>query len=241
MAESIAIVGPSGCGKTFSLRNLPSEKMFIFSPYKPLPSIPGSKKKFKKYDVNTQAGNLMLLSDMTVLGDWVLYIAENRKDIKYIVIEDFSHYMTNYLMSDNFRSKAGGKQSYSRFEQFAADAYSALFKHTPNLRDDLMLIYIFHDDHVETSVGGFRKFRVTAGKMLDEKVDLPSYFNYVLYGEVLTDKEKDIEERFIFRVVNDGYTPAKIPFGVYPKNVDYVLNDLAEVLSKIEDFNNRGE
>lgn len=237
MAESIALVGPSGSGKTYSLRKLDPKETFIFSPYKTSPALPGGKKNYKKFDVNAGTGNFMLQPSMSVLGGWVKYVAENLSHIKYIVIEDFSHYMTHYLMSDEFRSKAGGKLAYSRFEEFAADAYSALFMHTPNLRDDLTLIYIFHDDEIETMTGSKRKFRVTAGKMLDEKVDLPSYFNYVIFTEVLSSKELSRKERFVFRVVNDGHTPAKLPYGVYPEEVETVSNEITDVIKHINAYN----
>jgi hypothetical protein len=237
MAESIALVGPSGSGKTFSLRNLNHEETFVFSPYKPTLSIPGAKAKYSKYDTKENTGNFMLQPNMQILGQWVKYIAENRPEIKNIVIEDFSHYMTYYLMSADFRGKGGGKMAYSRFEEFAHDAYTALFANTPYLRDDLMIIYIFHDDHVENMQGGFRKIRVTAGKMLDEKIDLPSYFNYVLFSEVSTDKDVAVKDRFLFRIVNDGYTPAKLPPGLYDEDVEVVNNDIVDVLQRIEKYN----
>jgi hypothetical protein len=240
MANSIALVGASGSGKTYSFRNLPPEETVIISPYKMNLSFGGAKKNYTKFDQSTNPnGNFWMVPDLGTLPTW-LGAANDWSHIKYVIIEDYSHYMTNYLMSGDFRGKANGKQAYSRFEQFAADVYQSLFGKTPYMRDDLWLIYVFHDDTVETNVGPQRKIRITAGRMLDEKVDLPSYFSYVVYTEVSTKAETAKSDRFKFRICNDGYSPAKMPPGVFDEDIETVPNDMKALLESINDFELNG-
>ncbi|MDO7847675.1 AAA family ATPase [Hymenobacter sp. M29] len=215
-ATKILIEGPSGTGKSTSLRNLPSEQTFIISPNdKPLP-FQGSAKKYVK------GKNLIVTEKVTDIPAALKHISDKLPAVKYAVIEDSTHFQNARMMSDAFTSDKG----FAKWGVFGKDIYQAL-ANTQGLRDDLFVVVL---SHVQTNDVGESVFK-TSGKLLDQTVDIPSYFTYILHTEVV---RKDDKVAYSFLTNSDGNKQAKTPMGLYDTLL--IPNDLMEVITKIKAY-----
>lgn len=97
--------------------------------------------------------------------------------------------------------------------------------------DDVVVYFMHHIENVPNT----GKIKVkTAGKMLDDVLDIPSCFDIVLLASV-----DNKEHHFITQ--SDGFTPAKSPEGLFD---EIIPNDLKLVNDKIREFynlDNKGE
>jgi hypothetical protein len=107
MSRSALIIGESGTGKSTSIRNLnPAETFIINVQGKDLP-FKGYSKNYKAVDITAgppKEGNLLNSSDPAVIRKTVLYINENRPEIKNIVMDDWQ-----YVAATEFMNKAEQK------------------------------------------------------------------------------------------------------------------------------------
>lgn len=232
---TIAIAGPSGSGKTYGLRNIDPKELLIISPYKKIADLPfsGAMKNFKKLSTKEGTGNFVFTNNIVDIPQIIKYVNEKRPDIRTIVIEDITHFQNARVTSDSFRARKHGGEAFARYDDFAADMKKGLLPEDLDLRDDLTIVHHYHTD--ETDYGEL-KFK-TAGKMLDSKIDLPSYYSYVLYTYVKPmDNEENQTDRFVYTVKHDGIRPAKTPHDLFDSV--YVPNDLDQVIKKIHDFLN---
>lgn len=233
MSLMIGIAGLQGTGKTTSLRNLPSEETFIVKPNnKPLPWR-GWMSKYSLLSKDNPKGNMIecsLLKDegsKKGLGSIIKYVNDKRPEIKYLVVEDMTHFFNARTLGTSFVQNT----SWSKWNHFGVDTFNAMFGH--ELREDLVLVFIFH---VEPSTSRDMNLKIkTPGNMLDREVDIPSRFTYFLHTKVLETDEGDPEDRYRFVTNNDGYHPSKTPMGLY--NELYIPNDIFEVVKKIEEYN----
>lgn len=234
MITYIAIVGDSGSGKTTSLRNLPQDKMVLISPFKQ--DVP-FKNNFTKLDTKAKTGNLINTSNILHLPSIMKHIANDRPDIKYVIIDDITHFQTKIISSDEFRARNKGGEAFARYVDFAGDMKSGLINEDLKLADDrdLYVIHMFHETFNQAS--GQRKIKL-AGTLLEEKFDVSSYYNYVFYTKVLpvSEENKKGSQRYKFIVNNDGTCEAKSPLGLFDEDITLVPNDLNEIINKIEEF-----
>lgn len=233
MATGIAIVGKSGGGKTASARTLPTRQTFFISPYKnELSFEPEDGERYEHLlpdRSNRDTCNFVKLSrgNSTIVNRvprWLQYVNEQRPEIKYLYLEDITHWMHDYTNGDNFRAKANTVEKWSRWGDFGSDMYQALFQYTQELRDDLFLIFTFHTEMDQT---GVQKIR-TSGKMLDDNIEIPSYLNYVFYTKVDPYNPNEPEaNRYWFTTNDDGFRPAKTPMNLFGQM--YIPNDMREI------------
>lgn len=215
-ATKILVQGPSGTGKSTSLRNLPSEQTFIISPNdKPLP-FKGSAKNYVK------GKNLIITEKVTDIPASLKHVNDKLPHIKYIVVEDSTHFQNARMMSDQFTQDKG----FAKWGVFGKDIFQAL-ANTQGLRDDLFVIIL---SHVQTNEVGESVFK-TSGKLLDQTVDIPSYFTYILHTEVVR-KENQVDYKFLTN--NDGSKQAKTPMGLYSDLL--IDNDLNQVIQDIKAY-----
>lgn len=238
MAKLLGIVGFSGSGKSTSLRNMPHEETFIVSPSKAELPIPGFKKKYEKTDKPSQGGNFFQSNQLQLIPKIVKTVSEKRPDIKYLVIEDITHYFNAVTLSDEFRSKSGGNAAWARWGDFGAAVMNALFRNNEQYREDLWIITMFHPETSMTPEGERLKIK-TPGNLLEREVDIPSYYNNLLYTKVEPVNRAEPQPasaRYKFVTNDDGYAPAKTSFGVFDDL--YIENDLYNVIQAIEAFDN---
>lgn len=247
MAEQIGIVGFSGTGKSSSLRNLDPKETFVITPSKDSLPFKGAKKNYiftrkpqlkvgeTDKDGNT-GGNVVKTKDLGKMAKCLEIISEHRPEIKVVVIEDFTHFLNAYTLSDGFRGQNSGNAAWSRWSDFGANVFGALFKNQESLRDDLIIVHMFHPETTMTPRGERLKIK-TPGNLLEREVDIPSYYTYMLYTHVVPvdlAEPQSANERYKFVTNDDGYYPAKTPMGL----VDdlYVENDLNAIIEAIKNY-----
>lgn len=221
MAQVIILEGASGSGKTTSLRNMdPSSSLYITTNKKPLPWKGGDALWGKRKQVVDK------LDDISAM----LMKANKVPAIKYVFIDDHTHFQNKTLLSDKFYNEGfNNSTKWGRWEAFGRSVYSSVFGMHEELRDDMIIVVMAH---VMDGNDGEKVFK-TFGKMTGNTVDPVSYANIVLHSLVLPDKKKS-EERYVFLTNRDGLHEAKSPYGMFDE--DIIPNDMALVVKAIEEF-----
>lgn len=125
------------------------------------------------------------------------------------------------LMAFAFFSKAK-ELGYGKFTDIALDFYN-LLQHVINNTPQDCLVYFLH--HTETNDAGKIKAK-TVGKMLDSQLTIEGLFSIVLLCR--TDGQ-----RHWFETQSDGFTTAKSPMDMFPREVE---NDLKAVDTAIREY-----
>jgi len=236
MATPIGVVGFASSGKSTGLENLSPKETFIISPFKSELPITGFESNYTQYNPEKKTGNFMINNKINVLPAAMKYVSEKRPEIKYLVIEDITHFFNAYTLSKDFRQRGKTKDSWARWGDFGADTYQALFANMKELRDDLFIIMHFHPEQYIDN--GMDKLKLkTPGTLLEREVDIPSYFNYLLYTRVFPyDPDNPSKERYFYVTNDDGYAPAKTPKGMYKPEEMYIPNDMMSVIKRLKKF-----
>jgi len=223
VSRTILIIGESGSGKSTSLRNLDSKTTFVIKPNaKPLP-FQGASKVY-----NTENKNVARINTFKGLESALNTINEEQPHIKTIIIEDISHYFNYRVMKD---TKIPG---YDKWAFLAIETYKAFLagEQDQAFRDDLTIVLIGHTNET-VGADGIRHMNLyTPGKMLENKVKIPSYVTYQFYADV---EIKDGKPHYYFLTNKDGSgREAKSPQGLF-ENLK-IDNDLEMVLKAIEEY-----
>ncbi len=136
--------------------------------------------------------------------------------LKAYAIDD-SQYLMAFEEFD--RAKETG---YGKFTDMALN-FSNLVRYCINSLPPDVIVYFLH--HTETTDTGKIKAK-TSGKMLDSKLTLEGLFSVVLLCR--TDGQ-----RHWFETQSDGYTTAKSPLDMFPREID---NDLKLVDTTIREY-----
>ncbi len=122
-------------------------------------------------------------------------ISAGAPHIKQVVIEDFTHFFSARIFSPKFLARTQGGDAFQRWNDFGASVFQALFAKAQDLRPDLYIIVLHHTEVKDDGSIGFR----SAGKLLDNVIDFPSYFNYIFHG-VTVQKEKGVTYKMLTNV-----------------------------------------
>ena len=142
MSERIAIIGNSGEGKSTSIKDLdPATTAIINVMGKPLP-FKGWRKLYKPIDPSNNEGNYHVTHKPDQIVKTLKYFSDKREDIKVVIIDDFQ-----YIMSTEFMNRATEK-GWEKFNEIGQNAWIVLYT-AGNLRDDLKVIILAHDERVE--------------------------------------------------------------------------------------------
>jgi len=168
-----SIVGPSGSGKSSSFRTIPEEDydklMIIRTSKKPFPL----KGKFKLWDKDKKKGQYIYTDNSAfIIAAMKKLSEENGK--KIFIIEDSTFVMTNYFMETAL------DKGFEKFNHLALN-YFNLVKAAEDLEEDVRIYLI---NHIDEDANGFKKVK-TIGKMLDEKIDIPSLLTIVIESKVI--------------------------------------------------------
>jgi len=218
-ATMILVQGISGSGKSTSWENIPHEEAYIITPNsKPLP-FRGSAKKYNETNKNIKVTN-----QFTDVPKILKAISDSLPNVKYVLIDDYTHFQNARMMSDSFVANKG----FDKWNIFGKDIFNTLTGVTETLRDDLFIVY---NSHVEQKENGDVSFK-SSGKLLENTIDPVSYFTYVFHTDVQTKADK-VEYRFLTN--NNGSKQAKTPKGMYSEL--YIPNDMMEVIKTIKAYN----
>jgi hypothetical protein len=212
-------VGPSSTGKTASLRELdPQSTLMVLPNNKDLPW------EGWEEDYNAENKNLKRVDSMGDVTPIIELVAMQRPHVKTLVVDDTTHLQNERMFSDSFiRNKDWGK-----WNRFGADMYEMMFKKMQSYRNDLDVIFIAHADSKDDGTVGVR----TSGKLLDNTIDIPSYFTYVFHSATALTADKKVSYYFITN--NDGTHLAKTPMGMFKEL--HVPNNMKPILERIREY-----
>lgn len=219
MAKIIAVVGDTGTGKSTSIRTMDPKDTYIVSVAgKELP-FKGSEKLY-----NREAKNYKVVESASEILTLIRTLGKDYPNIKNVVIDD-----ANYIMGFDLVNKAT-ETGYTKFSLLAKNMVS-LIQEVKKEREDLIVYYFTHLEEVED--GGeivSYKFK-TAGKMLDNQINLPGLFTIVLYTVVETKGDKTV---YGFATNRYQKYPAKSPQGMFEEVK--IPNDLKAVTDAVREY-----
>jgi len=216
MSVFVLVEGEPGSGKSTSLRTLdPKETVIIKPNQKPLPFKGGGNLYSKENK------NLFMARTFPDLKKIMENVNAKAPHVKNLVIEDLTHIFSAREMADAHIS------GYQKWADMAQDAYSALIEPEDTMREDLFVFIIAHTNTGDDGMGGKKVGLQTPGKMLENKIKIPSYFTYVLHAIVRVVGER---AEYKFLTQTDGIREAKSPMGCLNRLED---NDMQVIRDKI--------
>ncbi len=221
-SKLIGVVGFTGTGKSTSIKHLDPETTYIINVAKKELPFKGSEKLY-----NTEKKNYKEIDDAFEITRLLHVISEKAPHIKNIVIED-----SNYIMGFNMVARAMEK-GFEKFSIMARDMVE-LFREARKLRDDLKVFYFTHPEAVEDA-GEVVVYKIkTAGKLLDNQINLEGLFTVVLYTYV--EETKDGKPKYHFLTNRYRKFPAKSPDGMFEELM--IPNNLQLVSESINNYYN---
>lgn len=219
MSEPVLVIAFSGGGKSTSIRTLPPEKTFLFNVCgKQLP-FKGANKAYTP--LTKDGGNMLVTDDYDKIHSTLRWIESEKKDIKYIVVDDSQYLLVNQFMR-NHATKGKGNDIFQLYNDIGDKFWNLLWQ-AKFLRNDITVFFLHHAEL--TDMGTIKPKSI--GKMLDEKVDIAGMFTCVLLAR------RDGEKNY-FITQNDGTHPAKTPMGMFTDLK--IENDLLLVANTIKNF-----
>jgi hypothetical protein len=221
-SKLIGIVGQTGTGKSTSIKHLDPKETYIINVAKKELPFKGSEKLY-----NLESKNYKEADDANEISRLLKTISEKAPHIKQIIIED-----SNYIMGFNMVAKAT-ETGFTKFSLMAKDMVD-LVRTARQLRDDLIIYYFTHPETIEDG-GEIVGYKIkTAGKLIDNQINLEGLFTVVLYTNVEEKKDGTIDYNF----VTNRYKkfPAKSPDGMFSELK--IPNNLQEVSNTIREYYN---
>ncbi len=219
MAKLVAVVGDTGTGKSTSIRTMDPKDTYIIS-------VAGKELPFKGSDkiYNRENKNYKVVESAGEILDLIKKLSKDVPEVKNIIIDD-----ANYIMGFDLVNKAT-ETGFTKFSLLARGMVN-LIQESKKLRDDLMVYYFTHLEEVEDS-GEIVSYKFkTAGKLLDNQINLPGLFNIVLYTVVETKGDKS---QYWFATNKYQKYPAKSPAEMFSEIK--VPNDLKMVTDTIREY-----
>lgn len=211
----IMILGLTGSGKSTSIKNLdPGETFLINCGNKPLPFKGGGSRYSEINGETNPKGNKLTTDSYKRIRGALSIISTEREDIKNIIIDDSQQLIINEFMRKH-SIQGKGDSIYQLYNEIA-DHFWALIEQAKDLRDDLIVFFLHHAEITESG----RITPKTVGKLLNDKIEIPSQFTVVLYSV------RELTNNFFF-TQNDGTHPAKSPAGMFEELK--IANDLQVV------------
>lgn len=214
MSILTSIAGPSGSGKTRSFKNLNWDETFVIRPNRKPFSFPGSG-VLKPWDSETKTGHFIYSTDYATINAVLAKLADYGK--KVVIIDDSTHLLLKETMD------TAKETGYQKFMNAALNYYNLLIA-AQSLPEDVR-VYIIN--HVDTDGDGDEIVKVTGGKFITEKIDVPSLLTIALRSIKTKDGYK-------FRTQSNGRDFYKSPEEMFKE--EYIDNDLKIVDDAIKDY-----
>lgn len=138
-------------------------------------------------------GNFIVVKSLSELALWSQLVNRYMPHIKTLLTPDFTHYVSNIISQKQFIERKAGGEAFQRFWELAGDTLNSYFTNVDDFREDLIVVTEFHSEYDE--MAGFYKIFVPAGKMLSEKFLPDSYYDVLLYTNVLSAEEEPTREK----------------------------------------------
>tara|TARA_R110000868_G_scaffold310760_1_gene571925 strand:+ start:1094 stop:1765 length:672 start_codon:yes stop_codon:yes gene_type:complete len=219
-SKLIGIVGQTGTGKSTSIKHLDPKETYIINVAKKELPFKGSEKLY-----NLENKNYKEVDDAIEISRLLKLISEKAPHIKNIIIED-----SNYIMGFNMVAKAT-ETGFTKFSLMAKDMVD-LVRTARQLRDDIVVFYFTHPEEVLDG-GDIIGYKIkTAGKLIDNQINLEGLFTVVLYTNVEESKDGTVNYQFVTNRFRKY--PAKSPDGMFA--VTKIDNNLQTVVDTIKEY-----
>jgi len=149
-------------------------------------------------------GNYAIVSDLHDIIPYMQFIVKYMPHIHTIFVGDFTHYITNEITGEVFRSRKSGGEAFAKYYDLAADALKNVIEAPDKLgKKNLVVVTEYHAKYDPEE--DIYRIYVPAGNMLSEKIKPESYYDYILHTHVLDyDAEQDDTKRFKFVITKRG-------------------------------------
>lgn len=224
---NILVAGPSGSGKSSSLIDLnPKTSFIINTDMKDLP-FRGSKEIYKtvfKKDKTIDYEKSNFYSTNNPTSVYKLLNALDKIDrLKTIVLDTITHVLIHEFMR---RSTEGG---FDKWNEMAEHVYK-ICKFTQHKQKNYVIFSLIEKSESDENIR-------TVGKLLSEKIDIPSLFTIVLRSQAKVVNTGDIPEfNYIFRTkpvaTDDIY---KSPINMFDFEIPNRLNKVLEIANNYYD------
>ncbi len=222
-ATLILLEGQSGTGKSTSWETMDELKSYVITPNsKPL-AFEGGRTRYCKENKNISYG-----VDLMTIAPLLKTINEKAPHIKYIFLEDFTHHFNKRVMDKGFISKKVGGEAFAKWNELASDIMNNIITTAEGMRDD---VYVIVAAHTQINENGMEVLK-TPGKLLDQSIDIPSYFTYIFHTNVIMKDGNNREYRFLTN--SDGVHQAKTSKGCFKEL--YIPNDMKLVIDTIDKY-----
>lgn len=202
MAAVASISGYSGSGKSRSMKDLDWKTTFVIRPNrKPFPF----KNQLKEWNSKEKTGNFVYTTDYGYINAVIKKLPEY--GFTKIIIEDSTHLLLHETM------ETATETGYQKFTNSALHYYE-LLRACESLPDNVRVYLI---NHLDENINGEEIIKVTGGKMITEKIDVPSLLTIAIKAEKIKDKH-------VFKTQSSGRSFHKSPEEMFPS--DIIDNDL---------------
>jgi hypothetical protein len=171
---------------------------------------------------------MMRVSELKELTDMIEQISTHAKHVKYLVIDDYTHYFNRRIFSPKFMAQNTGGAVFERWNVFGADVFNTFWSKADKFRGDLTIIVNHHTSPKDDGTIGFK----TAGKLLDDKIDCPSEVEYIFHTRVLEGSNGAMSYKFMTNT--DGIHEAKTPMGMFKEQ--FIDNDIYAAIQVIDAY-----
>lgn len=225
------MIGPSGSGKSHSLKTLnPATTVIICCDKKALP-FKGSRLLYQtikddKNQVDRKKSNYFEVSSPTTVIDILKFVNTERPEVKVIVIDTIT-----IMMVDDYASRMS-IDGWQKFTDIAVN-YNNVKNTIKSLRANLFVIVMAHQEVTYDELGNKQvSFKVAAGKLVKEKIEIEARFTTVLYaGTSYADNKTD----YFFETQTNGSNTCKSPEGMFPDRK--IPNDIKYVIQCVNAYN----
>jgi len=221
MAEIILYLGESGVGKTTSLRHLDPKHTVIVSPNSKSLPFPGGDAAY------VDGVNHIHTNKLTEVFGVLKHVNDSMPDVKVIVLDDFFHFISARIFDPTFLGRTKGNDAFAKWNELGADVFNTIFSQSQNLRNDLYIIIMAHTAVKDDGTVSIK----TAGKLMDNTIDIPSYFSYIFHGII---KEDDAGVHYVMQTNRNSIYHAKTPMGAFPEL--YIPNDMNHIIGTINNY-----
>lgn len=232
MAQAVIVLGRSGSGKSTSIKTLDPKSTFVISclgkilPFKNSNAIYNTaNKNYIKVHSDPEHRKYTWQS----VRDLLINI-NNTKHINTVVIDD-----ATFIMRDEYFDRTN-ERGYDKYTELA-NHFRTILQTCSNMRDDIIVYLMLHDDNIESDGTIVGRKVATVGKLLDKMYDPLMTVNITLYCAPQYNTEGKIQQYGFYtkECKVDGIpTPCKTPDGMFESG--YIPNDLQLVNNAIFEY-----
>jgi hypothetical protein len=225
MADSVLVIGRAGSGKSTAIETLDPKTTFIVNVANKALPFQGWKRLYKPFNSKDKTGNMAKTPEAKHILQVMDIVDREMPEIKCLIIDDWQ-----YMSAFDYMNRVD-EVGYQKFNIFAKNMY-LLGTKPKDMRDDLIVFFLTHEEESSEESGEIRIKAKTVGKLVDQLITLEGLFTVVLHATTKKTKEGVV---YYFETQTDSRTTAKSPRGMF-KDLT-IPNDLEFVRKSIVSYN----